>query len=450
MMNKSNSAHHGSIDDIRFLIINLHSSYNLGDHALTETTIDLLKNRFKDSTITLAMNDPESYRKEETVVASFLRTLKQISQNGYESWHIGKLIWSIFSICITTLIHRISGRMSLFLIPTSQRQLVEAYFNADIIISAPGNYLYSSGKIGLPFLVSILSIGLALSLDKPVYMLPQSIGPLTRKWEKWLIKSVLSRSRLVMMREPISYSLLKDLGFKSPQCIVVPDLAFLYHAQCNSGAQEWLESFGVDWKDNRPILGITLVDLDRLNFDLAIRENYEQSIAEAIEQFIKNDDGKIVFFAQACGSPFVADDRVPMERILSLIPECSDAITLMDNLQSASIQKSAYGLMDIFLGTRMHSNIFAMTEGVPSLAIAYFPKTKGIMEMLGLERWIIDVQEINPSNLYEQLQELWKNRNKIKMELEFTVTHSAREAAKAIELIADDFEMLDASKKTHE
>ncbi len=41
--------------------------------------------------------------------------------------------------------------------------------------------------------------------------------------------------------------------------------------------------------------------------------------------------------------------------------------------------------MDLFLGTRLHSNIFALVAGVPVVAVAYQYKTFGLMEMIGLK-----------------------------------------------------------------
>ncbi|MHA2427310.1 MAG: polysaccharide pyruvyl transferase family protein [Candidatus Hermodarchaeia archaeon] len=441
-MNATDSIKHKPDEGPRILIINLHSSCNLGDHALTETAIDLLKKKLKDCVITLAMNDPDSFPNEETVVSSFMHTLRKVSQHGRVRWQIGKIIWTTFSIILAILIHRISRHIPTSLIIKSQRPLLVAYRDADIILSAPGNYLYSSGKVGLPFLIAIFSISIAHYLGKPIYLLPQSIGPISRRWESWLIMQVISRSRITMLRESTSLSIVKEQVFKSPQCILVPDIAFAFRTHHEDAARKWLGSNGVQINDGRPSLGVTVVDLDNLNFDPFIRTNYEQAIAGTIEKFIKQYDFRVVFFAHTSGSRFVADDRIPSERILSLIPDYADAITLIDRSESASIQKSSYGLMDLFLGTRMHSNIFAMAEGVPSLAIAYFPKTKGIMQMVGMEEWIIDLQDIETSYLNRRLQALWEERVNIRGKLEATLPEYALKAATAIDLVADDYKMM--------
>ena len=42
----------------------------------------------------------------------------------------------------------------------------------------------------------------------------------------------------------------------------------------------------------------------------------------------------------------------------------------------------------------MHSNIFALSETVPVIAIGYLHKTRGIASMLGMDRWVLDIQTI--------------------------------------------------------
>ena len=55
--------------------------------------------------------------------------------------------------------------------------------------------------------------------------------------------------------------------------------------------------------------------------------------------------------------------------------------------------------MNYFIGTRMHSNIFALSSNVKTIAIAYEPKTLGIMSMLGLSKYVLSINNINSHDL---------------------------------------------------
>ena len=52
------------------------------------------------------------------------------------------------------------------------------------------------------------------------------------------------------------------------------------------------------------------------------------------------------------------------------------------------IIKSMMECLTILIGSRMHSNILALSVATPVLAISYLPKTNGIMDMLGLADWV--------------------------------------------------------------
>ena len=61
---------------MKILVTNLHSSRNAGDHVLLQVALQQLYAQFPGSSITLAMNDPESYKDRldsgnEAVVDSF-------------------------------------------------------------------------------------------------------------------------------------------------------------------------------------------------------------------------------------------------------------------------------------------------------------------------------------------------------------------------------------------
>ncbi len=80
-----------------------------------------------------------------------------------------------------------------------------------------------------------------------------------------------------------------------------------------------------------------------------------------------------------------------------------------------------YGRMKIFIGSRMHSNIFALSAGTPCIAIAYEHKTNGIMKMCGLEEWIIPIENIDSRILINKIEELLDNEGIIRERIKNTI-----------------------------
>jgi colanic acid/amylovoran biosynthesis protein len=98
--------------------------------------------------------------------------------------------------------------------------------------------------------------------------------------------------------------------------------------------------------------------------------------------------------------------------------------------------------MDIFIGTRMHSNIFAVSEGVPVIAIGYQHKTRGIMEMMDLEKWTIEINDLEVEQLQLMLSSLWKKRNYIQEDINNSIPNLADQANQAGKIILRDYNRL--------
>ena len=65
--------------------------------------------------------------------------------------------------------------------------------------------------------------------------------------------------------------------------------------------------------------------------------------------------------------------------------------------------KQFIGGMDVFLGTRMHSNIFATSMAIPTVAIAYEKKTNGIMHTVGLDDYVLDINNIDSDSIIDRI-----------------------------------------------
>ena len=150
---------------------------------------------------------------------------------------------------------------------------------------------------------------------------------------------------------------------------------------------------------DRPLLGITTINWEKQNLDFKAQSIYETAILNAARTMMTDLKGKVIFFPQVCGNIPATDDRIPAARIHTQLSDFGDRIVLINQPASAEILKTAYGLMDIFIGTRMHSNIFALGGGVPVIAIAYRHKTQGLMNLLDLSEWVIDIDKIDAQQL---------------------------------------------------
>lgn len=418
---------------MKILVVNLHSSANAGDDVLTQETVRQLYAAFAGASVTLAMNDPDSYQGPAATVASFMAWVKR--ERRWRWWAFpGLLLLSVAA----ALAYRLAGLRALRLAPGRYRALLRAYFEADIVVSSAGNFLYSSGYVGLAFLISIYTMAYALLAGKPLYNMPQSIGPLRRRWEKRLMRWIVVRMPLFLVREAISQQQLEEIGAWHAGCRLLPDLAFALQPASRATGEQLLRRNGII-PGTGPLLGVTLINWGAQKLQFRGQQLYEAAVAETIRAFVAEQGGRCVLFAQVRGPSAVEDDLVPARRVRDMLCDLGDAVVLVEDKVSPAELKAAYGCMDLFMGTRLHSNIFAISELVPALTIQYQPKTAGVLRMLGLEQWVILIEDASEERLRASLSRLWTERETVRAYLQQRLPPITEEAGQIGTLIADHY-----------
>lgn len=426
---------------VKILIINVHSAQNKGDAALLAMAIKYLRDVFPKSSFTIAANDLDGLTIAESKVGSFFYWMHKVSSEGKMQWYpLG--IMKILIVSLWALMTcRLFGRPSFLGVQRALKDTISVYFEADLVVSAPGNFLYSSGKFGFTFLVITYTMGYALLAGKPLYLLPQSVGPLRRNRDRKLLRWILNRARIVMIREPLSKEELLNAGVNNPRCYLMPDLAFALQGAPLQEAIAQLRAWNVDINADRPLLGVTVINWGARTAKEGLQIRYEEALIRAITYFLDNFGGKALFFPQVRSKAFVNDDLTVARRITARLGKERHVLLIEEDL-SPELLKAIYGLMDIFVGTRMHSNIFALSQGVPVIAIAYFPKTRGIMQMLGLEEWVLDIEKIAPESLILRMVELYQEKERISKYIKAKLGSLIQDCSRVGLYIASDFALL--------
>lgn len=428
------------------LIINIHSSRNLGDAALLQITLQQINLNFPTGMITLSMDDPTSHNGSQKAINSIVSWVHPKKTDGTVHWNYWHLIWLLPATLIPMLTQRFIKKASYLLTPRSLKLIVEAYNQADLVLSEPGGFIYSSGR-GISLVITIYSIALAIFCKKPVYILPQSIGPLKRAWERKIVRWLLNRVRIVMVREPISLRLLQDIGANKNNIQLVPDMAFAMPTSDRAIGAQWLNDLGLSIDKKWPLLGMTVINWGEQHTGFEQQADYEKACAGAIKWFIDNTGGKVILFPQVIGPYLSQDDRIPARRIADLLSEQASSLFLVDQQLPVELLKSIYSWMNILIGTRMHSIIFSLSEGVPVIMIGYLHKTRGMAEMIGIEEWFIDIRQVVGDVLIERLSKFWENQLFWTDERKKIISQSISEAAQVGEKVKEDYERWNQENK---
>jgi len=375
------------------LITSYHSSLNCGDRALLEMNVNHLKEAFGNPQVSVAVNWPEETYFHKATDFNIVRSAWHAIgiRQEYSFWHqvTNTALGMQYAIK-----YRRGFRRG---IPQEWMEVLGSYEKADVIAAVSSTLFYSTGRYGWPFPVKTWSVDLAHLFDKPFLVMPQSIGPLRWKWERKLLYETYKKAFLILLRDEESLRLAKSIGLPDSLVQFSPDPTFMYEPEPPAKALSLLNQYGYSPEDIS--IGLTLVPWQGRWVDPNLMNNYFDALGGFISEWCSQGNRRVYIFNQVTGPTPLDDDRGAVSLLMQRISANKNRVVHVNELLSPGMLKACYGKMKLVIATRMHSGIFTLGMGVPVLYIGYLQKTRGLMEWLGLNNWVLELNQVTKSSL---------------------------------------------------
>jgi colanic acid/amylovoran biosynthesis protein len=384
---------------MRVIISHVYSSDNKGDAALTSVLIDDIKQAFPEAEIVILTLEPGKASSQFEGVPeepSFMKYALDRYRNP-----LAKLAYTLYMMLATLMWAAwwrfTSGQLYL---PAHLWHIAQLYAQADLIVPVGGGYLRSRpglfNRLNIPLLLHPLLFGWILG--KPMVLYSQSIGPFHTAFERTMVRFVLKRMDCILLREDISVALLADIGV-TDNVVRAVDSGFLFTSthRVDVRAQYHIPHDAL-------LVGVTV----RAWLKDDAQSAYETAVAQALDALIEEKKAHVIFIPQVTAGKG-DDDRIASKHVYDLMRN-QQCATVVSDIPDHYAIKALYDQLDILLGTRFHSVIFSLTSFVPVVAIEYEHKTAGIMHDLGLDRWVIKIEEVSDRALTTLLHDLIRER----------------------------------------
>lgn len=292
------------------------------------------------------------------------------------------------------------------------------YYDNDIVVVIGGDTMSPSGKYEINTLTPFTNILYALMLGKPTVLYGESFGYYTNPFIASIAKFLFNKTSLILVRDNLSLEYLNGCCLTKPAIYLTADSAFLLPSCSISRIYEIFSIEGItDLK--KPLIGINSSNLINRQFN---KDNTSVNISsidimvKVINNLIENLGVNIILVPHVYEAG--NDDRVAASSIFEKIKNKSN-VSMIKNEYSPQELKGIIGKCDLFIGGRMHSTIASTSMLVPTVGIAYSHKMYGIIgNMLGQEKYIVDIKELSYEKLVSTVYDAWNNRLEIKKELE--------------------------------
>lgn len=223
----------------------------------------------------------------------------------------------------------------------------------------------------------------------------------------------------IFTREPITYELLKENG-ANDNIYLFSDPAF---------CMERVEVEPIDGFTRENTLGFNISPL------VASGDPRKKEIAEDFLKFIfENTTMKVLLV------PHVVEENNNdydfMKPIFEKFEHTGRIAILPPDLEARQYKGYIAGTR-FFIGARTHSTIAAYSSGVPTIALGYSVKARGIAkDIFGEEKYVLDIKAMtNYEELRDEFLKLLENENEIRRELMKSIPLRMRSAMEAGEML---------------
>ena len=404
---------------MNYLILPDCSDFNRGDQALIWETIRIAKDAGFEGDYYIQSNNPSSCMQSESEgIHIFPPILKHPSRKkGENNINYRKVLfkWGFTALCdlffSLWVLFIIKFPFLDWMLGRNIRKTIELYRSSGAVFVKGGGFIHSFGGITAFYFIyyHMYPIYLAHRLNIPVFIMPNSFGPIDGFLCKWQVKRALQKCKLIYCREHISYEYMIK---------TFPTLDFRVSFDLGFYLQKQEKDINILFPQGKKKVAITVrpYRFPEFNNGRELYKKYIESIIGFCERILVEDYFP-VFIQHTIALNKHEDDMQSIKEITSRLPSGKFGV-FSDTSYNCREMKFLYSKFDYIVGTRFHSAIFSMAENVPAIAIAYGGnKTRGIMRDLGLSNYVIGIEEITENNLFTLFTNLVANEESVRKSL---------------------------------
>ena len=360
---------------------------NTGDEAILTVLLPTLRKIFPEAEINVLSGNPSKTAKTYGV--------KTVGKKRKGIWKIIK------TVSVSDLIVMGGGG------------LIEDYGNKNIVQQYRGIHRIACWLA--PTMV-------AKCFGKQVAFYAQGVGPIHTKIGRLLTRLVVGCVDLITLRDEESKNLLYEIGVAKTQTHVTADPAFILLPSNREKIKEIFDKENVNIK-HRPLIGVTVCQWQGM-------PNYYEQLARSLDEISEELNDKIVFIPfQRYRNGDLSGDIKTASMVLNKMRHKNNVTTLLDQYSPQEIM-GIIREMDVIIGMRLHSLIFAGVMHVPMIGLKRHPKIESVLKQLSQEKYMCKMNEID--TLPEKMCALWSNKEKVIRELEVkaeVLKHKAMETS---------------------
>jgi polysaccharide pyruvyl transferase WcaK-like protein len=408
-------------------IINTGSGKNIGDRAMLINMIRIFRtcgvaNINTPSSLPSEFSEEFSTNPYTTFYQCVGRfsSLNKIPLIGYFFFMLFVFLDALFCVCMAILIKVFDLKLKSNF---SEFDMLNAISSSEYFVFTGGGYLTDKGMFECR--CCLFMAILALILKRKVVFTGQGLGPFYSALTNFMLRYVVSRSQCCFLRDSNeSVQVLYDLKINKEKAIVAGDDALSLTLSNESKNLLNEESKKIQIAVHLRISPFT-ENIDSIKLDI-----------ENLVNLMFDNSWYPVFFI------FASQDSWEREYLNSLLKIRRSTEYQIFSDPDPRVIKSRISECDIAIGVAYHFIIFALTTGVPVLALyggAYYKqKMNGVLEFFNKQEWLVSFDKFESQKVFERLNDMYCNRESVTVDLVEKTDFYAKEHYEKIRCLFHD------------
>ena len=304
-----------------------------------------------------------------------------------------------------------------------QNRILKIIHEANIIGSIAGGDSFSD-IYGINRLIYVaLPQLLVLLMDKPLVLLPQTIGPFRSSIGRAVARYIIKRAQKVYSRDKEGLDKMREIVPAARERMAFCyDMGFVLEPRI---AHKRIPNRLAILDRSVPLVGFNVSGLlymggyTKKNM-FGLKVDYRRLIFDLIEFLVNKYNAHLILVPHVTGSVDNSEsDTVACQKVFN-----ESENRLKERLQVISQEydqhelKALIGRCDFFIGSRMHACIAALSQCVPAVGLAYSRKFRGVFESIGVEELVLDLRKHDHKYILETLDQAYEQREYFRAQLQ--------------------------------
>jgi colanic acid/amylovoran biosynthesis protein len=393
------------------------ASGNRGVLALGASIVDLCLGAAPDADVRYLL----VHKPWEDVLVRTQVGIRMVPVTTCRMSHRSALRDHLFWILLLSFIYRLVPSEAVRKAIMEQSPWIKAVAEADLVGDVRGGDSFSDIYGLKRFILAFLPVLSVVLIKGSIAHLPQTYGPFRTRTARVIARFLLRRSSVVIARDLESQRIAQELIGSRLKVQLSPDVAFALHSE----APEKIETDPPLAGELAP--GTIGLNVNGLMFNggyhggnmFGLKLDYRAFIPVLIARLLSETSAEILLVPHTLAEPGDPESDNEACRLVRdmLTQDQQQRVRILTGNYDAHQFKGVIRQCDFFIGSRMHSCIAALSQGVPCVGVAYSMKFAGVFESVGMKDWVIDGRVTDCDPTVDSILDLYQIRAAVKGDL---------------------------------